>query len=567
MAKILDFRSKGGSCSPSDFLTDGNETLSFDTRQGGMFRLGGLSRTSPFPDPKKDWSNQELADLYRVHRLLSGANVPVETDRGITDEGDPWFVFCHASGEVFIHLCRIDGIYLLDSPNVLRPLRGADFRALIADFSNQSLPAQSAADETAQRVIRLERGGKIRLHPSAMLAALIWTLFLASEDLVLMAPAAQAAGTDDASDDGLLNFDGLFTVSTTDPLIEAAAFEADQAQHVLQTRDAGPDLMPLHADMPMHMREMGTSQQGLTAHQNGFTIGLSSIAIAMGFMSEVLLLDDQRKVLDSLNKLGFLEYGQDADAGTAAGIVDDADGTDLMVMLQKFLGIDLAFETDVAEADTPEAKQSPLQQELKQVDDDALTANTAQPTGKQALLPPLQDKIAEADPAVKLSEGAVQQASVDPGIAKTETGAALSAATEGSVKSETTTVLSLSEDIRFWQASQLEEFQLGKTVIKASFDLNDVYTLALLPTVETSTPEFRVTNLYEFEGLAQRLESFFTSKGSALGFIEQDNGFIAVDREAVKGGDAEYIQWETHDGKSISVIGLPSDFQYFEMIA
>ena len=168
MAKILTFRNKGDAPSGQDFLTDENQTLSFRKTEDGGISLGDISRSGLsglFPDPKKDWSNQELADLFRVRQLLSGANVPVETDRGVTDEGDPWFVFCHANGEVFIHLCRIDGAYVLDSPNVLRPLRGADFNELVADFTNQALPAGNADEESARRVIRLERGGKVRLHP------------------------------------------------------------------------------------------------------------------------------------------------------------------------------------------------------------------------------------------------------------------------------------------------------------------------------------------------------------------------------------------------------------------
>ena len=215
MAKILTFRNKDGGPSEQGFLTDENQTLSFRTNEDGGTSLGNLPQpsdlTSLFPDPKKDWSNQELADLFRVRQLLSGANVAVETDRGVSDEGDPWFVFCHANGEVFIHLCRIDGYYLLDSPNVLRPLRGADFNELIADFTNQALPARGTEDEAEHRVIRLERGGKVRLHPSAMLAALIWTLFLASEELVLLAPEEQAL-----DDDALLNFDGMFAVDSTE---------------------------------------------------------------------------------------------------------------------------------------------------------------------------------------------------------------------------------------------------------------------------------------------------------------------------------------------------------------
>ena len=124
MAKILSFRNKNGSSSGEDFLTDENQTLSFRMSEDGAVSLGNMYQSAfpgLFPDPRKDWSNQELADLFRVRQLLSSANVPVETDRGVTDEGDPWFVFCHVTGEVFIHLCRIEGAYLLDSPNVAAP--------------------------------------------------------------------------------------------------------------------------------------------------------------------------------------------------------------------------------------------------------------------------------------------------------------------------------------------------------------------------------------------------------------------------------------------------------------
>lgn len=311
MAKILTFRNKDTSTSGQDFLSDANQTLSFRMSDDGAVSLGNISRSSfsgLFPDPKKDWSNQELADLFRVRQLLSGANVPVETDRGVTDEGDPWFVFCHISGEVFIHLCRIDGAYVLDSPNVQRPLRGADFNGLIADFTNKALPAQDDDDPAERRVIRLERGGKVRLHPSAMLAALIWTLFLASEELVLLAPEEAPENTD-----ALLDFDGMFAVKTVDSDLDGLLFEDETVDvpHLLAKDDAhGAD----HAAPETHsqMREALSQQQGLTAQQNAFTMGLSTIAIAMGFMSETVLLDNQRKVLAGLKELGIAENGADA---------------------------------------------------------------------------------------------------------------------------------------------------------------------------------------------------------------------------------------------------------------
>src|SRR6056297_2604229 len=346
MAKILSFRNKDGAPSGQDILTDANQTLSFRTTEDGGISLGDMSHSGLsglFPDPKKDWSNQELADLFRVRQLLSSANVPVETDRGVTDEGDPWFVFCHANGEVFIHLCRIEGAYILDSPNVLRPLRGADFNELIADFTNQALPASSTDEDPERRVIRLERGGKVRLHPSAMLAALIWTLFLASEELVLLAPEET-----DAENDALLDYESLVTVETA----EAVNFD-------LLVQDDALDLAHLHKEgaidtdhaAPEVQGQMRDAhQQGLTVQNNAFTMGLSTIAIAMGFMSETVLLNNQRKVLESLKELGFSEYGDEAERVAELDLPADAEGTALLAMLADFLGLDLSLNTELVDA-------------------------------------------------------------------------------------------------------------------------------------------------------------------------------------------------------------------------
>ena len=53
-------------------------------------------------DPSTDWTNQELADLYRVEAILVQSNVKISTARGLSDEGDPWFAFCREDGEVFV---------------------------------------------------------------------------------------------------------------------------------------------------------------------------------------------------------------------------------------------------------------------------------------------------------------------------------------------------------------------------------------------------------------------------------------------------------------------------------
>jgi hypothetical protein len=39
-----------------------------------------------------DWNQQELSDFYRVESALLQGGLSVTTDRGISDEGDPWFI-------------------------------------------------------------------------------------------------------------------------------------------------------------------------------------------------------------------------------------------------------------------------------------------------------------------------------------------------------------------------------------------------------------------------------------------------------------------------------------------
>lgn len=550
MAKILTFRNKGDAPSGQNFLTDGNQTLSFRMTEDGGFSLGDIAHTdlpSLFPDLKKDWSNQELADLFRVRQLLGAANVPVETDRGVTDEGDPWFVFCHANGEVFIHMCRIDGLYVLDSPNVLRPLRGADFNALISDFTNQAIPARSSEEDPKRRVIRLERGGKVRLHPSAMLAALIWTLFLASEELVLL--TGEEPETDS---DTLLNFDGMFAVkSTTDTAIDLLIDEThpDWTQMV---RDGTVDADHIQHDSPSQMREL-QHQQGLTAQTNGYSLGLSTIAIAMGFMSETVLLNNQRKVLEGLKELGFSDYRSDAQQAAEHEIAEHAIDTNILTMLAEFLGLDdLQNKIEMASAQ-PDTVNVALEADLSHltadVIDEAMIFKSKAPSQAH-----IRDK---ADISEKTAPTGAQD-DIERSLAAANGDDAL-------VNETDTLPASLSQIIQTWQPL-MEEFKLGHTTIKANFNINEFDGFALFELIDTSTTE-RSTSVREFDTLALRLIEFLEAKDGDIGFIELDDEVIMIDRTAVTGGQTEYIQWEAADGRTISFIGLAADFEQFDMIA
>ena len=122
-----------------------------------------------------DWTRDELAELYRIEHALVQSGLTLEVERGVTDEGDPWFAFCRADGEVLIHLARYDGLYRLHSPALSSPLIGRSFVELTKAFSSQ-VPLQI----TLQR----NNGPRVFVHPAAMLAVVIGTIFAASNEVV-----------------------------------------------------------------------------------------------------------------------------------------------------------------------------------------------------------------------------------------------------------------------------------------------------------------------------------------------------------------------------------------------
>jgi len=134
------------------------------------------------PPSREGWSNDERAQFARIQHLLADAGAYVEIEHGVTDEGDPWCVFCsEATGEVIIHVAFLDGQYFFDSAILPDPIRGRSFNDCAQQFiDDTSLPARS------------QKSPKIMIHPSAMLAGMILTIFLALEMITEPAFAATA---------------------------------------------------------------------------------------------------------------------------------------------------------------------------------------------------------------------------------------------------------------------------------------------------------------------------------------------------------------------------------------
>ncbi|MGH1570351.1 hypothetical protein ACRAWG_06385 [Methylobacterium sp. P31] len=111
------------------------------------------------------WSQQELAEFYRVEAALIRAGLQIGSEQGLSDEAEPWFVFCRPDGDAIMHFARIDGSYVIASEVLDSPMRGSDFRALINQVAQRYprlLPIPQGAD-----------GAKLSVHPAALLAALV----------------------------------------------------------------------------------------------------------------------------------------------------------------------------------------------------------------------------------------------------------------------------------------------------------------------------------------------------------------------------------------------------------
>ena len=123
-----------------------------------------------------DWSPQEIAEFYRVESALVQSGLSVTTDRGISDEGDPWFVFCRADNdEVIAHFARIDYEYIVASSFQRGSVRGRNFRALIRDLMDL---------HPLMMPVRRKAGQKVFLHPSALLLALLASAYFHSNEIV-----------------------------------------------------------------------------------------------------------------------------------------------------------------------------------------------------------------------------------------------------------------------------------------------------------------------------------------------------------------------------------------------
>lgn len=181
------------------------------------------------PSNSEDWTQQELAEFYRVESALLQGGFAVTTDRGISDEGDPWFIFCRADNEeVIAHFARIDREYVIVSSFFAGAARGRDFRLLIREMLNS---------HPLMLPIRRSQGQKVFLHPAALLTALLASAYVLSSEKDLVG--------DNVSVDGHSKNSSIASLLLQKfSILAAAAFAATwidhQANSIIKFFENGP---------------------------------------------------------------------------------------------------------------------------------------------------------------------------------------------------------------------------------------------------------------------------------------------------------------------------------------
>lgn len=180
-------------------------------------------RLAPRP---ADWTQQELAEFYRVESALIRAGIRVGTDRGLSDENEPWFVFYRVDdGDVVIHFARIDGEYVIAGPAYEEIARGFDFTALVRNMVARH-----------PLIRRSDKSSNLSIHPAALLVAVVGTAFFKSGEARADTNGTTGSG---ASRPALLSSSKpapaarAFSASSTEASYDTAQLPANQAVLIL----------------------------------------------------------------------------------------------------------------------------------------------------------------------------------------------------------------------------------------------------------------------------------------------------------------------------------------------
>lgn len=547
MADILNFPSKSDEKPGHSFLQGRDNTVSFDA-DGHLTLLNGALENAYAE--VKDWTNQELASLYRVKGLLNATGYFCEVDRGVTDEGDPWCVFCNSTSDVFIHLCRIDGEYLLDSPNLSTPLRGSDFTGLVNSFVDHKLPRKDQAEHSGPRVVKFTQGSQLYLHPSAMLAALIWTLLLASEELVMVLPEQSETDAD------LSNVSAAGATLDTDSTFEALI------EDVHYTGQFNKDALP-HELFEIYHSRLESAQHEQKLGQGGYFVGLNAIAISLGLLAkELLFWGDERAHKSETDFLLISEKRLDESADEEQSIFADIEfNSDLLLGVEQVLEFLETALVDVEDEDEDgnviylEGHAEPI---LTQV------LNELAPAHTEAAL----TDATYSDDVLPIS-GLEDLTLISNLEAIEQSGTEANGSFEGLLLAAETNL------------GEFRDFQIGGVSIQATFDITEndfavAYSIVNETSIQHSVISVGVSvelpdsaKPPTYDQAAQEFINHLIGRDDNFEMISTQNELILLDLDVLTAAAEEsyLFTWTLDNGTSVSAIGLRADFEQFELIA
>ena len=502
-----------------------------------------------------DWSNQELADLYRAHALIQAAQPGLECDRGVADEGDPWFVIGKSNGDVLIQICRINGTYILDSVSLSHVLSGRNFNALVEDFL--TTVTENRENKTgAANVVRLTRGGTVCLHPSMMIAALIWTLLQDADELTL--PLANGSDAHDG----------------TKALADASPLADIPYENEMLFTDHPADLEKGDAfavDWPEHGMTSQRDEKQIYSGVLGCSQALTTVAIAAGVYASLEAMDAFWKFTQNASDTPVSLEG--AEPSEMSGVITPLE------LLPKALAL-LSRVVDLASLDSSDAADAHIVQEedaFEPVNEGldilvgqqvVMAESEASNIFTEARLVKMTDV---ADDTIAALPDPETQTAIPDGVSESGQTQSVTYSTQGDVSDDSildikAMVTSLDVDITHYATSSFED-GLGKfngellqyaDILKSSLPLGeDEAGLSFAPEdMEPTSPSRK-----KFDDAAR---GFLDEKisNSNLEILVFENEMIFIDPSSFAGNSVS-ISWQLEDGGLISMIGLSSEISEF----
>ena len=504
-----------------------------------------LQQYSSLPASLTGWGNQELADLYRIQRILALAGITTQIDHGLTDEGDPWFVFMDSQNEVFVHFSRFDGLYMVTSQMQEEPIRGDSLQDLVSEFSKRVKPVTEAG-RSGQNVVSIAERSRdvVLIHPAAALAALVWSIYLMSDDLIAATPMLVAGETENTK-----------TAADLQKLASDLNVLPEVAQKTLEVL-SDPVIAKQAIDPYLNRESLGaTGLSGNSAKVIG--LGLSIVALTVGLPIPTKVsdaIDDSSSRLSVENLHTLLTQTRAKEAALLMKIeVDKAQQQQIYLIDQVN---DEASAKTLIEVDT-EALNIALITELA----------TAMETIKASYIVEVESfsrvKL-ESSPNVRpYNEAQVQTESV---AALTEDGT--SSQTSGGTSSgsidETSFLHSFEATFESFKVTNLDRLAQNELTRLLSAD----------NMLKTPNPLAPVDNTHKFNAFDQEARMFLdfllhTYSDIKVISLATEIIFIHMDAFEAPGRDQPVYakSWNFDDGGVISAIGLKSDMALFDLVA